>query len=200
MSGFRLELMAPMSARVRTPSTVGRPLSAATVAHFRGLQSRESSRKLANGGRMRETEDERGCCPCCCPCCCGPAVPCHGDGLRGCGTRSGLQRSKRPGGGCCIWRSANRRRRCSRCAERYDGVDAGRVLVVAGTSAGFTLAFLTLFEPGDRVGVLEPGRVRRRRTHRRDRHPRRTARRERPLRTPTQCRGAAAPRLSRIRV
>ncbi len=29
--------------------------------------------------------------------------------------------------------------------------------MVAGASAGFTLAFLTLFEPGDRVGVLEPG-------------------------------------------
>jgi aspartate/methionine/tyrosine aminotransferase len=42
-------------------------------------------------------------------------------------------------------------------ADRYDGVDTERVLVVAGASAGFTLAFLTLFEPGDRVGVLEPG-------------------------------------------
>ena len=46
-------------------------------------------------------------------------------------------------------------RRC--LADRHDGVDPGRVLVVAGASAGFTLAFLTLFEPGDRVGVLEPG-------------------------------------------
>jgi len=46
---------------------------------------------------------------------------------------------------------------CRRLAERYDGVDARRILVVAGASAGFTLAFLTLFEPGDRVGVLEPG-------------------------------------------
>jgi aspartate/methionine/tyrosine aminotransferase len=44
-----------------------------------------------------------------------------------------------------------------RLAGRYDDVDADRVLVVAGASAGFTLAFLTLFEPGDRVGVLEPG-------------------------------------------
>ncbi len=43
-----------------------------------------------------------------------------------------------------------------RLADRED-VDAGRVIVVAGASAGFTLAFLTLFEPGDRVGVLEPG-------------------------------------------
>jgi aspartate/methionine/tyrosine aminotransferase len=44
-----------------------------------------------------------------------------------------------------------------RLAERYDGVDAERIMVVAGASAGFTLAFLTLFEPGDRVGVIEPG-------------------------------------------
>ena len=44
-----------------------------------------------------------------------------------------------------------------RLAERYEGVGVERVLVVAGASAGFTLAFLTLFEPGDRVGVLEPG-------------------------------------------
>ena len=44
-----------------------------------------------------------------------------------------------------------------RLADRYDGVGPERVVVVAGASAGFTLAFLTLFEPGDRVGVLEPG-------------------------------------------
>jgi aspartate/methionine/tyrosine aminotransferase len=44
-----------------------------------------------------------------------------------------------------------------RLADRYDGVGAERILVVAGASAGFTLAFLTLFESGDRVGVLEPG-------------------------------------------
>jgi aspartate/methionine/tyrosine aminotransferase len=44
-----------------------------------------------------------------------------------------------------------------RLADRYQNVDADRIMVVAGASAGFTLAFLTLFEPGDRVGVLEPG-------------------------------------------
>lgn len=44
-----------------------------------------------------------------------------------------------------------------RLADRYDGVDVDRVFVVAGASAGFTLAFLSLFEPGARVGVLEPG-------------------------------------------
>jgi len=50
-----------------------------------------------------------------------------------------------------------------RIASRYDtdagplGVDPGRVLVVGGASAGFTLAFLTLFEHGDRVALVEPG-------------------------------------------
>ena len=49
---------------------------------------------------------------------------------------------------------------CTRCAclgDRDDGVDPNRILVVAGASAGFTLAFLALFDPGDRVGVIEPG-------------------------------------------
>lgn len=44
-----------------------------------------------------------------------------------------------------------------RLAERHPGVDPARVLVVSGASAGFTLAFLTLFEHGARVGVVEPG-------------------------------------------
>jgi aspartate/methionine/tyrosine aminotransferase len=44
-----------------------------------------------------------------------------------------------------------------RIAERYDAVDPQRVIVVAGASAGFTLSFLTLFEPGSRVGIFEPG-------------------------------------------
>ena len=43
-----------------------------------------------------------------------------------------------------------------RLAER-ERVDVDRIIVVAGASAGFTLAFLTMFEPGARVGVLEPG-------------------------------------------
>ncbi len=42
--------------------------------------------------------------------------------------------------------------------ERHDvSIDVERVLVVAGASAGFTLAFLAAFEPGARVGVVEPG-------------------------------------------
>jgi aspartate/methionine/tyrosine aminotransferase len=44
----------------------------------------------------------------------------------------------------------------ARLAER-EGVGVERISVVAGASAGFTLAFLALFEPGARVGVLEPG-------------------------------------------
>jgi aspartate/methionine/tyrosine aminotransferase len=44
-----------------------------------------------------------------------------------------------------------------RLADRYHGVEPERVAIVAGASAGFTLAFLTLFEPGARVGVIEPG-------------------------------------------
>jgi aspartate/methionine/tyrosine aminotransferase len=44
-----------------------------------------------------------------------------------------------------------------RIADRYAGVGHERVIVVAGASAGFTLAFLTMFDVGDRVGVLEPG-------------------------------------------
>ena len=46
----------------------------------------------------------------------------------------------------------------SRLATRSVDVDEHRVLIVAGASAGFTLAFLTLFDPGtSRVGVIEPG-------------------------------------------
>jgi len=32
-----------------------------------------------------------------------------------------------------------------------------RILVVGGASGGFTLAFLAMFEPGQRVGIIEPG-------------------------------------------
>ncbi len=49
-----------------------------------------------------------------------------------------------------------------RIAEHYQdwydvSVDPSRVSVVAGASAGFTLAFLAAFDVGDRVGVTEPG-------------------------------------------
>jgi aspartate/methionine/tyrosine aminotransferase len=36
-------------------------------------------------------------------------------------------------------------------------VDPGRIIVTTGSSAGFILAFLTLFESGDRVGIANPG-------------------------------------------
>src|SRR5207302_4034497 len=36
-------------------------------------------------------------------------------------------------------------------------VDPARIIVTTGSSAGFILAFLTLFEPGDRVAVAVPG-------------------------------------------
>jgi aspartate/methionine/tyrosine aminotransferase len=43
-------------------------------------------------------------------------------------------------------------------AEKYGvPVDPGRVVVTTGSSAGFILAFLALFEPGDRVAIASPG-------------------------------------------
>ncbi|MFL6798492.1 MAG: pyridoxal phosphate-dependent aminotransferase [Xanthobacteraceae bacterium] len=50
----------------------------------------------------------------------------------------------------------------SRIARHYReaygvDVDPARVVVTTGSSAGFLLAFLTLFEPGDRVAVALPG-------------------------------------------
>ncbi|MBR0796807.1 aminotransferase class I/II-fold pyridoxal phosphate-dependent enzyme [Bradyrhizobium jicamae] len=36
-------------------------------------------------------------------------------------------------------------------------VDAGRIIVTTGSSGGFILAFLAMFEPGDRVAVTVPG-------------------------------------------
>jgi aspartate/methionine/tyrosine aminotransferase len=42
--------------------------------------------------------------------------------------------------------------------ETYDlELDAQRVVITTGSSAAFTLAFLALFEPGDRVAVAVPG-------------------------------------------
>jgi aspartate/methionine/tyrosine aminotransferase len=53
---------------------------------------------------------------------------------------------------------ALRRRIAEHYVDWYDvEIDDDDVLVVAGASAGFTLAFLACFDPGDRVGVLEPG-------------------------------------------
>jgi aspartate/methionine/tyrosine aminotransferase len=36
-------------------------------------------------------------------------------------------------------------------------VDAGRIVITTGSSGAFILAFLTMFEPGDRVAVTVPG-------------------------------------------
>jgi aspartate/methionine/tyrosine aminotransferase len=36
-------------------------------------------------------------------------------------------------------------------------LDPGRVVVTTGSSAGFIFAFLAMFEPGDRVGIANPG-------------------------------------------
>jgi aspartate/methionine/tyrosine aminotransferase len=50
----------------------------------------------------------------------------------------------------------------ARIARHYQetygaGVDPARIVVTTGSSGGFILAFLALFEPGDRVAVAEPG-------------------------------------------
>jgi aspartate/methionine/tyrosine aminotransferase len=43
-------------------------------------------------------------------------------------------------------------------SERYGvSVDPARIIVTTGSSAGFILAFLALFEPGDRVAIASPG-------------------------------------------
>ncbi len=51
------------------------------------------------------------------------------------------------------------RRRIARHYVEWYGIDVpvARVMIVAGASAGFSLAFLAAFDPGQRVGVLEPG-------------------------------------------
>ncbi len=43
-------------------------------------------------------------------------------------------------------------------ADTYElGLDPGRVVVTTGSSGGFIMAFLALFEPGDRVALANPG-------------------------------------------
>jgi aspartate/methionine/tyrosine aminotransferase len=43
-------------------------------------------------------------------------------------------------------------------AETYGAeVDPGRIVVTTGSSGAFVLSFLSLFEPGDRVAIAEPG-------------------------------------------
>ena len=51
-----------------------------------------------------------------------------------------------------------RRRIARHYADRHGtDIDPGRIVVTTGSSAGFMLAFLTLFEPGDRVAIASPG-------------------------------------------
>jgi len=54
---------------------------------------------------------------------------------------------------------ASLRRRIARHYADTYGVDlpADRIVVTTGSSAGFILAFLAMFEPGDRVAVASPG-------------------------------------------
>jgi aspartate/methionine/tyrosine aminotransferase len=51
------------------------------------------------------------------------------------------------------------RARIARHYREQHGVDLdpGRVIVTTGSSAGFIFAFLSMFEPGDRVGIANPG-------------------------------------------
>src|SRR5260370_36878450 len=43
-------------------------------------------------------------------------------------------------------------------AERYAiEIDPARIVVTTGSSAGFVMAFLALFDPGDRIAVAAPG-------------------------------------------
>jgi aspartate/methionine/tyrosine aminotransferase len=51
-----------------------------------------------------------------------------------------------------------RRRIARHYSERHGlDVDPGRIVVTTGSSAGFMLAFLAMFEPGDRVAIASPG-------------------------------------------
>ena len=51
-----------------------------------------------------------------------------------------------------------RERIAQRYAEIYGAtVSAERIVVTTGSSAGFVLAFLAMFEPGDRVAIASPG-------------------------------------------
>jgi aspartate/methionine/tyrosine aminotransferase len=111
---------------------------AAGVPPFHAMaMAREAAALEASGRRMLHLEVGQPSTPL--PAIARDAVRAHLDEPLGYTNAAGLQSLRR------------------RLADRYDGVAAERVLVVAGASAGFTLAFLTLFEPGARVGVMEPG-------------------------------------------
>ena len=111
---------------------------AAAVAPFHAMaMSREAARLEATGRRVLHLEVGQPATPL--PALARHAVRAHLDEPLGYTNAAGLHELR------------------TRLADRYDDVEPDRILVVAGASAGFTLAFLTLFEPGARVGVLEPG-------------------------------------------
>jgi aspartate/methionine/tyrosine aminotransferase len=104
--------------------------------------------------------------------------PVHGHGRDGGGgAHRGSGRSRHPHGGRPAGGSAARERHRgrlryteslgiatlrARIARHYEesygvAIDPARVVVTTGSSAGFILAFLALFEPGDRVAVALPG-------------------------------------------
>jgi aspartate/methionine/tyrosine aminotransferase len=58
----------------------------------------------------------------------------------------------------CLGIPSLRQRIARHYAEAYGlSLDPARVVVTTGSSGGFILAFLTLFEPGDRVALANPG-------------------------------------------
>src|SRR5215475_12427529 len=109
---------------------------------------------------------------------CGTTVDCafsaqrcsrlHGDGRDGRrgahrgGGRSRHSHGGRPAGGGGARNRDRGRAHRARIARHYHdtygvAVDPARVVVTTGSSGGFILAFLALFEPGDRVAVALPG-------------------------------------------
>jgi aspartate/methionine/tyrosine aminotransferase len=58
----------------------------------------------------------------------------------------------------CLGIPSLRTRIARHYGEMYDlGLDPGRVVITTGSSGAFVLAFLALFEPGDRVALANPG-------------------------------------------
>ena len=113
-------------------------LRAASVPPFHAMaMSREATRRAATGARVLHLEVGQPSTPL--PAAARAALESRLAEPLGYTNAAGLQRLRR------------------RLAARYDGVDPERVLVVGGASAGFTLAFLTLFDADARVGIVEPG-------------------------------------------
>lgn len=131
-------MLGRLAYRCNNPGVIEAALRAATVPPFHAMaMSRQASQLEAAGRRILHLEVGQPSTPL--PVRAREAVRAQLDKPLGYTNAGGLQSLRR------------------RLAGRYADVDASRIIVVAGASAGFTLAFLTLFEPGDRVGVLEPG-------------------------------------------